>query len=149
MKAYAVLIAALLTCNACLAGAWGSGSFDNDDALDWVQSCTESKNTAPVAAALQLALKSGPLDASDGAAAIAAAELVAAAKGKPGKSLPKEVSDWLARQPKHEIAQLASIARKALARVKDPAASELRQLWMESDDKQWMSAIGQLDARLQ
>lgn len=149
MKRFALIIAALLLSNACSAGAWGPGSFDNDDALDWVQSCTESKTPAPIAAALQAAIKPGALDALEGAAAVAAAELVAVAKGKPGKSVPRELSDWLKRQSKHEIAKFAPIARKALARVKDPNTSELRQLWKDADDKPWMNVVGELDARLQ
>ena len=148
IKRYSLLVAALLACNVCLAGAWGAGSFDNDDALDWVQSCTESKSATLIGAALHAAVKPGALDASEGAAAVAAAELVASARGKPGKSVPKELSDWLQRQPKQEIARLSSTARKALARVKDPGASELRQLWKESDDKQWVTVIDELDKRL-
>ena len=147
MKRYALLITALLASNICLAGAWGPRSFDNDDALDFVQLCIASKSTAPIAAALQAAIKPGTLEATEGAAAVVAAELVAAAKGKPSK-LPKELGDWFKQQPKQEIAKFAALARTALARVKDPGASELRQLWQESDDKQWMNAIGDLDMRL-
>ncbi|MDQ1924787.1 DUF4259 domain-containing protein [Massilia pseudoviolaceinigra] len=79
--------------------------------------------------------------------AVAAAELVAAAKGKPS-GLPKELGAWFKQQPKQEIARFSALARKALARVKDTDASELRQLWQESDDKQWMNAIVDLDTRL-
>ncbi len=104
---------------------------------------------APIEAALQAATEPGMLEAPEGAAAVAAAELVAAAKGKPGKPLPKELEGWLQRQPKQEIARFAAVARKALARVRDPEASELRQLWKEADDKQWMRAIAELDARLE
>ena len=135
MKRYALLIAALLASKICLAGAWGPRSFDNDDALDFVQLCIASKSAAPIAAALQAAIKPGALEAPEGAAAVVAAELVAAAKGKPSE-LPRDLGDWFKQQPKHEIAKFSALARKALARVKDPGASELRQLWQESDDKQ-------------
>lgn len=149
LKRFSLFLATLLVCNACLAGAWGPGSFDNDDALDWIASCTASKGAQSVVDALQAAIKPGPLEASEGAAAIAAAELVAAANGKPGKTLPKELKGWLQRQPREKIAGLASVARKALARVKDPKSSELRQLWTESGEKPWLHAVGELDARLQ
>ena len=81
--------------------------------------------------------------------AVAAAEVVAASKGRPNKALPKELADWLSRQPKQEIAKLVPEARKALIRVKDSHDSELRQLWNESTNKQWVNAIAELDARLQ
>lgn len=147
MKRYALLIATLLASNICLAGAWGPKSFDNDDALDFVQLCIASKSIAPIAAALQTAIKPGTLEAPEGAAAVVAAELVAAAKGKPSE-LPIDLADWFKQRPKHEIAKFSALARRALARVKDPGASELRQLWQESDDKQWMNVIVDLDARL-
>jgi hypothetical protein len=89
------------------------------------------------------------LQAPEGAAAIAAAEVVAAAKGKPSKGLPKELSDWLKHQPRQEIAKLASVAREALTRVKNPHVSELGQLWEESADKQWAKTVAELEARLQ
>lgn len=149
MKRLIVLVASLLACGVCLAGAWGPGTFDNDDALDWMQLCTESKGSAVVAATLDTAMQSGVLEAPEGAAAVAAAEVVAAAQGKPGSALPKELSNWLSRQPKQEIAKLAPLAKKALAKVLDPNMSELAQLSSVSPDKQWVTAIAELDARLE
>lgn len=149
MKRLIVLLAALLTYSICLAGAWGPGTFDNDDALDWVQLCTESKGSAVIASALKTVMQPGALQAQDGAAAIAAAEVVAAARGKPSKRLPRELSDWLKNQPKQEIAKFAAVARKALARVKDPQVSELGHLWEESGEKQWSRTVAELEARLQ
>ena len=69
------------------AGAWGPGSFDNDDALDWVQRCLQSTGAAVVAPTLRTAAQAGPLDAQDAAMAIVAAEIVAAARGKPNMNL--------------------------------------------------------------
>lgn len=149
MKRAAALLAALLTCSVCLAGAWGSGSFENDDALDWVSLCTAAKGGAAIASALNVAIHPGNLDVAEGAAAVAAAELVAAANGKPGEALPKTVADWLNRQPKQEIAKLAPDAKRALARVKDPRSSELAQLWSETADTHWRDTVANLEARLQ
>jgi hypothetical protein len=94
-------------------------------------------------------MQPGALQLPEGAAAVAAAEVVAAAKGKPSEGLPNELSDWLGHQPKQEIAKLAPLARKALARVKDPRTSELAQLWNDSEDKQWAKTVTELEARLQ
>ena len=118
--------------------------------MDWVAQCAESKGVAIIASALQVVLKPGNIDASDGSAAIAAAEVIAAAKGRPSKSLPPELSVWLNGKFKGEIAKLAPVARKALMRLKEPQASELRQLWSESPkaDKQWTEAIAELEVRL-
>lgn len=149
MKRLSVLLLTLLACKACLAGAWGVGSFDNDDALDWSQLCIESKGHAVIASTLQAALQPGTIEAPEGAMAIAAAEAIAASKGRPNKALPKELAHWLSRQPRREMAKLVPAARKALVRVKDSQDSELRQLWAESKNRQWIKAIAELDARLQ
>ena len=149
MKRLIVLVASLLACGVCLAGAWGPGTFDNDDALDWMHLCTESKGSAVVAATLDTAMQSGVLEAPEGAAVVAAAEVVAAARGKPGSTLPEELRNWLSRQPKQEIAKLAPVAKRVLTKVKDPNRSELGQLWSESPDKQWAKVVAELEARLQ
>lgn len=148
MKRLIVFVIAFLICGIFLAGAWGPGSFENDDALDWVHLCAESKNSVVVGSALETALQPEGLQAPEGAAAIAAAEVVAAAKGKPSARLPKEVRDWLNHQPKEEIAKYAPLARKALVKVKDPSVSELAQIWKESTGKQWASTVAELETRL-
>lgn len=148
VKRFSVLLATLLTSTVCLAGAWGPGSFENDDALDWATLCTASKGSAAIASALNVAVNPGNLDAADGAAAVAAAELVAATNGKPDSALPKELVDWLNHQSRQEIAKLAPDAKRALVRVKDARSSELAQLWDGSVDKHWIEAIANLELRL-
>jgi hypothetical protein len=149
MKRLIVLVTSLLACGVCLAGAWGPGTFDNDDALDWMHLCTESKGSAFVAVTLESAMRPGVLDAPGGAAVIAAAEVVAAAKGKPGGTLPKELSNWLRSQPNQEIAKLAPVAKRVLTKVMDPNMSELAQLSSVSPDKRWEKAVAELEARLE
>lgn len=148
MKIFAALLLALLACGPCCAGAWGAGSFDNDDALDWVRTCTSSKGATSIAATLQDAVGASALEAPEGAMMIAAAEVVAAARGRPSKTLPKEINAWLGRQPRSEIAKLAPLARNALATVRNPQVSELRQLWTGATEKEWLDALTDLDSRL-
>lgn len=131
-----------------MAGAWGDGSFENDDALDWVVECTQSAGPQVVAATLNGAIKAKYLEAPEGAAAVAAAELVAAARGKPSPNLPIELAAWLQRQPKAQLASLAPLARQALGKVLNPEASELRQLWSGDKKDRWESRIAELEARL-
>jgi len=149
MKRLVLLLGTLLTCSICLAGAWGSGNFDNDHALDWAGQCVASKGASVIAATLQSALQAGEIEAPDGAMTVAAAEVVAAAKGKPGKALPRVLRDWLERQSKADIARLAPSARKAIVRIKNPKLSEVAQLWHESGDKQWLNMMAELEIRLQ
>jgi hypothetical protein len=131
-----------------IAGAWAEGSFDNDDALDWAYACSTTKSVGPVRQALQRAIDEKVLHAPDGSSAIAAAEVVAAAKGRPSSKLPPELAGWTKRQPPSTLVQMAPLALRALMRVRDPKASELRQLWDEGDSKRWLAAVAELESRL-
>jgi hypothetical protein len=148
MKVAAALLVALLVAPLAHAGAWGEGSFENDDALDWVAECVSSKGIAQVAQAFDAVLESDYIESPDGSAAVAAAEVVAAALGRPSTNLPLELRSWLQRQSLPALAKLASAARKVLVRIQDPKISELRQLWAEGEDGKWQAAVADLSARL-
>jgi hypothetical protein len=148
IRSVLLTFATLLVSATAQAGTWGIGSFENDDAADWVVECTQSKSMAPVAQALAAVLQADFVEAPDAAMAIAAAETVAAALGKPSKQLPDELRAWIDRQPRAKLAELAPNAKKALARILDPEGSELPQLWSESDNKKWTATVAELMARL-
>ncbi len=132
------------------AGAWESGSFDNDDALDWVSQCVRSNGSTHIFATLNTALTNGYLEAPECSAAVAAAEVVAAANGKASNALPKELSSWLEQQQKTEIAKLAPLARKVASRILHGPKSELQELWQESkkDYPAWKYHMQNLISRL-
>ena len=148
MKRIATALAAISVSVSALAGAWGDGSFENDDALDWVSQCTQSACVDTISATLNNAIKAKFIEAPEGAAVVAASEVIAAASGKPSPSLPPELSSWLKKQPSAKLVELAPKARQALARVKDPKASELKQLWSEGKKNEWAKRIHELEARL-
>lgn len=148
IKAAAVILLALLLAPLTHAGAWGEGSFENDDAADWVAECVNSNGTAQLVRAFDAVLKSDYIDSADGSAAIAAAEVVAAALGRPSAKLPPELRSWLQRQSLPAFAQLAPVASKVLVRIQDPKISELQQLWAEGDGGKWRAAVADLSARL-
>jgi hypothetical protein len=145
-----IVIAAVLgaTSSSAQAGAWGEGSFENDDALDWVGTCVRSISTSPVREALERALRGGYLEAPEGSSAVAAAEVVAAAKGRPNPKLPAELATWLKRRGPQPLSQLAPLAMRALTRIRDPKTSELRQLWDEGKPAKWLAAVAELESRL-
>ena len=145
-----VIIALILgmVADSAVAGAWGEGSFENDDAIDWVTTCTSSKSISPVRDALEGALGGKYLQASDGSSAVAAAEVVAAARGKPNPTLPAGLAAWLKQQPARALSDLTPLATRALTRVRDPKVSELRQLWDEGNSARWLALIDDLESRL-
>jgi Domain of unknown function (DUF4259) len=128
-------------------GAWGIGNFDNDDAADWVYELAESGGTDVLTAALEEATSDGYLEAPVCAAALAAAEAVAALLGNAGKALPDEVRRWVAANDGEIGHDLLALSRAAVMRVKED--SELRELWQDSDDfEQWLSLQDDLLKRL-
>lgn len=130
------------------AGAWGEGSFDNDDALDWVATCVAARSVAPVKDALERALRNRYVELPEGSGAVVAAEVIAAAKGRPHPKLPAELATWTKRQPAGALAQLAPLAKRALARLRNPKVSELRGSWDEGNSAKWLKAVAELESRL-
>lgn len=125
-------------------GAWGPGSFDNDDALDWLDDLVDGASDA-IRAALE-ATDAEYLEAPDASSALAAAEVVAAAAGRPAADLPGEVSEWLEEHGTRQAAALAPLARRAVERVRRD--SELKELWEEGDPSEWLAAVDGLLERL-
>lgn len=135
-----------------LAGAWDVGPFDNDDALDWVWELSESDDLSVVEDALQNAISTeGYLEAPTASIALAAAEVVAALKGKPRAQLPAEVSAWVDNHDSEVDDSLVRAARQAIAQVRNDELSELAQLWSDSNELlgQWNKELADLSSRLQ
>ena len=130
-------------------GAWGAGTFENDDALDWLgEFRAEGIQAAAAALADVLALKGEYLEAPLASRAVAAAEVVAAASGRPGANLPDDLADWLTSHQVQQRAELLRNAAAALTRVM--AESELRDLWADSDEFEvWEATLRDVLSRLQ
>jgi hypothetical protein len=142
---------AALVASSAIAGAWGIGSFDNDDASDWIAELEQADSPGILAATLRgIDSKSNYVEASDCAIVLAAAEVVAAAHGKPSKALPAEAAAWLKRVRPTIGPDLLPQARAAVSFCRDNANSELRQLWMDSKDlRGWLADTANLLSRLQ
>ena len=131
-------------------GTWGPGNFDNDAAQDWLYDFGENdfrlidRTLAGVAAMIE----ADDLDAEEAQEVLAAAECVAAAAGFPPDNPPEELAEWLAENsPMRVKPEYIEMARKAVDRVL--AKSELRELWLESDEYgEWETAVTNLQSRL-
>jgi Domain of unknown function (DUF4259) len=131
-----------------IAGVSGEGSFENDDAVDWISECIQTVGGKMIVEAFNAANEAKYLEAPDGAAAVVAAEIVAAAQGKASPNFPKDLATWLERQPRLQIAALSPLALQALKKVRDPKSSELKQLWSEGKKNSWEQKILELERRL-
>jgi hypothetical protein len=129
-------------------GANGAKNFENDDASDWVYDLTESDGPELLTEAFAIVEKLDFADAPDCCIALAAAEVVAAAKGKPSSDLPDEIRTWLENQDHlDKFKKLDKRAAKVAKKVQ--AKSELRDQWEESDDwHNWQMAVEGLLKRL-
>ena len=130
-------------------GAWGAGSFDNDDASDWVWELEDAKSLEPVLNALEAIENGGDyLQAPDCSIAIAAAEVVAAIFGKGADSLPESLVEIAQSLSETAPGTLRSRAGAVVLRIKTD--SELRDLWQESGAlDEWTTAVDDLLTRLQ
>jgi hypothetical protein len=115
-------------------GTWGAGPFENDAAMDFIGSLRDADPADRVgilSSSLLLALEqSDYLDADDGAAAVAAAAVIALTRsGSGGKDSGPLVDLQIGSV---ELpADLLPLARRALGRVVADN-SELRDLWSGS-----------------
>lgn len=132
-------------------GAWGIGAFENDDAMDWVWGLDGDNADEVLAETLQNVARASPaayLDLQDGANAVAAATIVAAAVEGGADGLPNEATDYLGRRTGKPDAELRRIAIAALDRATG-GDSEVAELWDETDDgPEWRQSIAALRERL-
>jgi hypothetical protein len=150
-KAALGITLAVLVASLAMAGAWDIGSFDNDDALDWIAELERADNPGVLTATFSgINAKSKYVEAPDCSIALAAAEVVAAARGRASKGLPAEAAAWVKRVRPTIGPDLLQQARTAVTFCRDNANSELRQLWLDSKHLQgWLADTANLLSRLQ
>jgi len=133
-------------------GAWSHEAFGNDDAGDWIAQLEERKDLGLVESTLDAVLAIGDdyLEAPEASEAIAAAEVVARLRGRPGSAdaAAEAVDAWVERVKLQVPPALTAKARRALDRILTEP-SELMELWDESEDAAaWRASVEDLKARL-
>jgi hypothetical protein len=87
------------------------------------------------------------LEARESGRAIAAAEVVAAAKGKPSHAVPTAIMDWVGKIEGTPSGETTDLARRAVQRVR--TNSELKDLWLEAEGlNEWSAGLRELEERL-
>jgi hypothetical protein len=131
-------------------GAWGEKAFENDSALDWFNDL-EAEGVDALRHLLESVAdteEADYLDVDDGAAAIAAAEIVAAARGRGRDRVTKPVIAWLDANADELVDDDLILAAQAVERVV-AENSELRELWEEGGtDSPWHVDVRTLLTRL-
>lgn len=126
-------------------GTWGTGSFENDNACDWLFDLQRSADLKVVKAALTP--PKGFLEAPDSELVLAGAEIVAAGLGRPLPRLPERATQWVKTHSGLDFASLVAAAREQIARVL--TQSELKELWQDSEQlEDWLPHVNDLVSRL-
>jgi len=124
------------------------GSFENDDAADWVAGLDEIAPANLTQILVHAADDSAYLEAPEASIAIAASEVVAALHGSAAAGAPTKIGEWAKKHPQAFTSELKAVAIRALDRVR--RNSELKDLWMEADGlNDWIAAVRDLQARLE
>ncbi|MBB5607628.1 MULTISPECIES: DUF4259 domain-containing protein [unclassified Janthinobacterium] len=131
---------------------WATDAFGNDYAMDWAQDLQEYKTLELVETTLDNVIDSteAELEAPFAAEALAALEVIARLLGKPGQDDPAtaEVDEWVAACKKKVTPPLLEKATLAFERI-TAEASELRQLWQESEHfADWQADVADLRQRV-
>ena len=128
-------------------GAWGTGSFENDDAADWVaglDAITPEELTRILAHAAD---DPEYLEGPAASVAVAAAEVVAALRRSGADGTQAKIRDWVGKHPQAFTEELQAVAIRAVDRVR--RNSELKDLWMEADGlNEWIAGLLELQGRL-
>lgn len=129
-------------------GAWGPGSFENNEASDWVADLEESSGIGMLKEALKTVEKNKYPEVPDCCVALAAAEVVAAAKGRPSRDFPDSLREWLANHK--DVAAIKALDKTTINVLnKVQLKSELKEQWEESDDwLAWSKVLNDLQNRL-
>lgn len=128
-------------------GTWDTGSFDNDEAADWLGELEDADDAGPIMEALLAVTENEEqVEAPEAQQALAAAEVVAAMNERPVANLPEEAAAWVGEPTRQPSVRELDLARRAVDRVR--ADSELKELWEEQDPSAWYEKMDDLKARL-
>lgn len=130
---------------------WGEGSFDNEDAADWLNDFVSGSTLEPIQSAFNEAFDNDNEEYIEDDSAnmiIAAGEVVALLRGMPAHSLPEALTDW---HHAHQLTVDDNLFEQAVLAVKRVHnTSELRESWEDTSDFViWRQRVLDLLSRLQ
>jgi hypothetical protein len=133
-------------------GAWGVGTFENDDACDFAAEVAKSSNLSKMEDALDRVLKAGNeyIEAPEATEALAAAEIVTRLAGRAGEktAYTEEIDKWV---DKNKDGSAGFAARKGAPLRGSHYGGAIRtlELCMESDESDaWKKSANELMSRL-
>lgn len=136
-------------------GAWGTGYFEDDAALDFMANVEESSDPKRILTkAFDAAIKGEYIESHEGSAVIVAAAYVDAQTNgtkfsAEGGDAPLQVDTFRVRNPTQDFSDLKQKAVNALSKIVGEN-SEINELWAENDEDYpaWKYGVQQLIRRL-
>jgi hypothetical protein len=144
-------------------GAWGTKSFEHDSTCDWYDEfCDSDQSVDQLEDAFDNVIENEDyLDYEFCTAALAAAEIIAAAFGNPSEDFPDEEhhagDDEESTLPEPDLksirkevtTEIIEKAQRAVKKVRQYRRSELRELWEDSEEyDDWLETTQDLIDRL-
>lgn len=128
-------------------GVWGTGAFDNDEAIDWLYRLDAEGNELLLKTLEEATRCQEYLEVLVCFGGVAAAEIVAALKDGDISGLPDIARQWIGGQDKPPEDYLVQLALRAVRRIR--MDSELKDLWSKSGEiTKWISTLAILEKRL-
>jgi hypothetical protein len=128
-------------------GGWGTGSFENEDAQNFLKKLAELEIEDLRKILVRAADQDDYLGAEESSGVVVAAEIVATAKGAPPQPVPGQITEWVSKIEGAPSAEMNELARRAVDRVR--TNSELKDLWLEAEGlNEWSAALRDLKERL-
>jgi len=127
---------------------WGTGSFENEDAQSFLNELS-SRTPEDLKQTLARAAEGEDyLQASESSVVVAAAEIVATAKGASPQTVPRQIAEWVRQFEGAPSAEMNELARRAVNKVR--VNSELKDLWQEAEGlNDWSASLRDLEGRLE
>lgn len=124
--------------------------FANEEARDWLFDLFDERDIYFIHNTLEIIVdypSSEKPESWDSLCALAAAELVAAARGNPSADFPPEARDWLDAYGMEVDNEVTTLARKAIDRVQSDSVLK-DELEADGKSAEWQSVIKDLRHRL-
>jgi hypothetical protein len=132
-------------------GAWGVLAFDNDTANDWAYDLEDVDDLSLAEGAFDQVEQAGGeyLDADAACEALAACEVVARLEGRPGytNTYTEKVDQWVEAHPMVPPVEVVTRANAVIDRILGEN-SELRELWQDAGEEEWLQAVADLRRRI-
>jgi len=132
-------------------GTWGVLAFDNDEACDWAYGLDDVHDLSLVEEAFRIVegAERGLLEQGDAAEALAACEVVARLRGRPGyqNAYTEKVDRWVSAHRITPTAELIARGDAVIARILGDR-SEMLELWEDAGSDEWLAAVSDLRQRM-